>query len=170
MKALIKQIKDFADSDKQYGWLVVNYNGKEYSFPKRALIHYVFGYTAPLADIIPEYEPFSPSGMKCYMDNRFHTEVWLAAGFDLNDAYEFGCDEHSALQIAIKMIEEEWREKCEFDFTVLANGLKEDYIHGLVYDYLPPLSCNIHIQNAKKRKEKGMLEQLSFHMLVLNTI
>ena len=59
------QIHEYADNDEECGWLIVKHeSGKYFNLPKRALIHYVFGNTPALAKLLPEYEAFSPSGMR----------------------------------------------------------------------------------------------------------
>lgn len=39
-------------------------------------------------DLLPEWEPICPSGMKMLVDNPLHTDWWLGAGLALDDVYE----------------------------------------------------------------------------------
>lgn len=144
----VDKIRDYADDDKEYGWVELVHEGVQYRFPKRALIWYVFGNMTAIRNLLPEYTPFSYSGMKMMNDDRFHTDVILGSG--LYDTY------HDALHEAENMVEAEYEDQFRFDFTVLADGRKDKYsrISCMVYEYDPPLeegvSSNIHIQSQTK--------------------
>lgn len=156
---LRNEIHEYADDDTEYGWLLLHHEGRNYRFPKRAFIWYIFGNMTPLHDILPEYEAFSPSGLKLQMDNRYHSDVWLGAGFHIDDTYDHGSPQHGAFYEAERMIEKEMREIVQFDFTILANGLSDkSRISCMVYDHTPkenPRSkTNYHIEDAEPPKDK----------------
>lgn len=160
LEEIRQEVIEYANNDKEHGWLTVHHEGRNYKFPKRALVHHVFDRMKPMAKLIPPYEAFSPSGVKLQMDDPFHTDVLLGAGFDLDDAYKHRSDENEALHEAIRMIEDEYREKMRFDFTILANGfLHKDltYFSAEVYEYDGPLPKHTwssrHIDSAKKPKD-----------------
>lgn len=156
LEQLRQQIVEFADNDGEYGWLPVG----KFRFPKRALIHHVFGNMPPLKDLLPSYTAFSPVGLKLPLDNQFHSDLWIGAGFDLSDTYNRGSNETEALHEAVFLIEEEMKELVTFDFTILANNLKNDgsirdtVITVHVYQYDGPLEknqwSNTHIDCAEK--------------------
>lgn len=162
LEELRAEVIEYADNDKEHGWLSVTTDeGFTCKFPKRALIHHVFDRMHPMADLIPPYKAFSPSGVKLQMDDPFHTDLWLGAGFDIDEAYKHGSDKTDALHDAIRMIEDEYREKMTFDFTILANGFEhKDITHfsAEVFEYDGPLRKGVwssrHIDCADKPKNR----------------
>lgn len=124
-----RQIIEFANNDKECGWVESSVNGKAFKFPRRALMWYVFGESAPVRALLPPYEPFSGHGLKMDRDNPYHTDAWLGGGFDPKDAYgESEKDVEDALGAFLEakyIVEDDMKELISFDFTVLANGLPE---------------------------------------------
>jgi len=153
IEVLRQEIITYADKDSEHGWLVIRHEGKQHKFTKRALIHNVFEKMAPLQDLLPEYTPFSPPGLKLQMDDRYHSDVWLGAGFDLDDVYD-DSDDKDAYYEAIIAIEDEFHKITEFDFTILANGMDMDHIRCAVFEFDPPLKkdswSNTHVDSADK--------------------
>ena len=145
--ALRAAIIEFADNDTEYGWTTVYSEGKNYRFPKRALMHHVFRKMKPVQDMLPEYEAFSPYGCKMGGDDPFHTDCWLGAGFDIETAYDYGTPEHDAYHEASWAIEREMKKKFTFDFVVLADGLTSNidlsYLNFNVFQYDGPLKENV---------------------------
>ena len=149
----VKMVKEYADNDEEHGWLNVPFEGTVYKFPKRALIWYVFGRMTAIRDLLPEYEPFSYSGMKLTNDDRYHTDMILGAG--LTDSY------HDSIDEARRLIKEEYKKIFTFDFTVLADGrsYKEPYIPLMVYDHSPLKqgvisNINIHSQTEASYQKR----------------
>ncbi len=155
----IKLVKDYANNDKEHGWLKVVHEGKVYNFPKRALIWYVFGKMHAVRDLLPEYKAFTYSGFKMQMDNPYHTDMMLGAG--LTDSY------HDCIYEARRLIEKEYEKIFSFDFTVLADGRKDKdpYFSFTVYEHTPMRdgttwsSMNIHCQdkNDDKYEKKAIV-------------
>lgn len=156
MNNLKKSIIDYANSDKEYGWLEIEHEGKVYKFPKRAVIHAVFGNSYAIAKLMPEYEPFSDIDLKMINDNMFHSDAWIGAGLDIEKAYDYDIPEREVWHKATFEIEKEFKSLCDFDFTILANGIKETHFNASVYDF-EPLKENqwssTHIDCADKPKD-----------------
>jgi len=149
-----QQIIDYADNDTEYGWLKVHVEGRNYKLPKRAMILYTFGKSLANQRLLPKYNAFSGDGWKMQMDNRYHTDVLLGAGFDLDQYVPFQHDiMDEVLYAGSDAIEKEFHHMISFDFVVLANGQDERYFGDcMVYEYEPPLenntTSNIHIDCA----------------------
>lgn len=154
-----QKIIDYANNDKEYGWVKVTVEGKPFKFPKRALIWYVFGNSSAAIPLLPEYESFCGRDFKMYNDNAYHSDAWLGAGLDIDKAYDHDGDielAQEAFHEAKDIIEDEMQKVLSFDFTVLANALPDKLSSAsmMVYEAdkdLPSnISSNIHIQSQKK--------------------
>lgn len=170
-----KDIIEFANNDKEYGWHETVHDGKLYKFPKRALMWAVFGNSTAIIPMLPEYEPFCRSGFKMMNDNAFHSDVWLGAGFDLDKAYRMDIDDDDivagknieAYHEATYEIEDEFSDKFSFDFVVLANGLPKElkrfdmFVYKADPDYPPTSSSNIAIQCQNKSNLNEYCPQLN---------
>lgn len=161
IEELHMKIHEYADDDTEYGWHMQQRNGKTFRFPKRALLWYVFGNMRAMEDLLPEYEPFSPSGMKLQMDNRYHTDVMIGAGWDIEDRdmyWDHDCDENIALHEAKLAMEDEFHSLREFGFTILANTTNRKDFNCQVWDHEPKdnpnCSTNYHIDDVPAPKDR----------------
>jgi len=158
IEELQMQIHEYADDDEEYGWLIIRGESGTWRFPKRALIWYVFGGMTAMRDLLPEYEAFSPSGLKLQMDNRYHTDVMIGAGFGIDGTYDHGSDQNEALHEAVRQIEDEFKELRHFDFTILANAQSRKYFRCQVFDHEPKenpnSTTNYHIDDQDPPKDK----------------
>lgn len=148
IEELTTQISEYADNDKEHGWLTVG----KFRFPKRALIWYVFGKMHAMRDLLPEYEAFSFPGIKLQNDNVYHSDVLIGAGFDLDQTYTHDeSPENDALRDAEEQIEDEFQKLRRFDFTILAASHPRKRFHCMVYDHEPKEApdswSNIHIDD-----------------------
>lgn len=87
---LRKEISDFADNDKEFGWKVVkDKEGRELRMPGRALVYYaltsLYSVDRNILNTIPEYKVMSKNNIKMQSDNPYHTDVWIGAGLSLDD-------------------------------------------------------------------------------------
>jgi len=152
-------ITNYANNDEECGWFVIEHEGETFSFPKRAIMWAVFGNSNAISKLLPEYEAFSDYGLKMQGDNVFHTDCWLGAGFDIEDAYEHNTKESQAWVNAMYQIEHSFEDLLSFDFIILANELKtkENLMNARVYQYDKPLGKNswssTHIDCADKPSE-----------------
>jgi hypothetical protein len=159
IEELHMKVHEYADDDTEYGWHLQEYHGKVFRFPKRALLWYVFGNMRAMEDLLPEYEAFSPSGMKLQLDNRYHTDVMLGAGWDIEDRdfyWNFDSDEHRALHAAKLAMEDEFHALREFGFTILANTTNRKRFSCQVWDHEPKkenCKTNYHIDDVDAPKE-----------------
>ena len=137
MDKIEQEIIEYANNDKELGWLIFENEGQEWRFPKRATVWAVLGESAATRQLLPDYEAFAESGWKLQLDNPFHTDALIGAGFDIDNAYDHGSPEYNAWIYAGFLIEKEYREILKFDFTVLVNNLPIDrnYVSVMVYDY-----------------------------------
>ena len=138
MDKIAQQIIEYADNDAELGWLEFEHEGQQWRFPKRATVWAVLGNSAATRQLLPEYEAFADTGWKLQLDNSYHTDALLGAGIDIDNAYDRG-PAYEAWHHAGFLIEQEYRKKLKFDFTVLVNNLPTDrtYISVQVYDYKP---------------------------------
>jgi hypothetical protein len=165
--ALREQICNYADSDAGYGWWTYHDGDKNYQFPYRAMLHYVFGQSPVTAQQLPDYKAFSPPGLKMQNDDPFHSDVWIGAGLAIDTAYAVGYDDNEIFYDARSAFEDAHTNIMTFDFTVLANGLKKSVkaFNFTVYDYDPPLEkgswSSAHIESAPEAKYDSLLPELS---------
>ena len=152
-----ERIIDYANNDTEYGWLTVHHKGRNYKFPKRAMLYYVFERSIAMKKLLPEYKAFSGFGWKTTNDNRYHTDVLLGGGVDLihysNQPFDRNVIDDVLFQASI-MIEKEFKDLYVCDFVILANGRKETYLnYCMVYQYDPPLKESMwssnHIDSVK---------------------
>lgn len=116
---------DFADNDTEFGWETFEWTnpagGPKVTLraPKRALHCYALSATQS-RNMMPDYKPFSYSGMKMADDNPFHSDVWLGCGFGIDEsAYDRNNPIYrafSALQFKVQ------RELLNYEAHVLARG------------------------------------------------
>ncbi len=151
-----QDIIDFANNDTD-GWVIQG----EYKFPRRAITLCAVGYVN--RDLVPEYQAFSPCGLKMINDNQYHSDVWLGAGFDLDDAYNHSTPQSDAMYDAMEIIRDEVAKSTRLDFVLLANPKKAKQLHGMVFEHNTlPADCwssnNIHSIDRKERKlRKGII-------------
>lgn len=152
---LKNKIIEYANNDTEFGWFHINYEGLNYKFPKRALIWYTFGKMIAIKERLPEYTPFSYSGFKLPMDNCYHTDCMLGSYENENDLYDYRSNLMKACRKASWLIEEEYEDIFNFDFTILANSWKgPNFFKFMVYDHIPldfVGSSNIHILSALEK-------------------
>jgi hypothetical protein len=159
--ALKQKITQFANADGEFGWVKTQVDGKPYKFPKRALMWYIFGNSSPIIPLLPKYTPICGHGYKMQGDNPYHSDAWLGGGLCLDKAYKREGAEPQDLQAfsqAKDLVEDEMQDIISFDFTVLANGLKNITSANLsVYEALKTLppnstsSSHILCQESKPR-------------------
>lgn len=108
LQNLKKAITDYADSDDIFGWEHIPYedNGltKVLRVPRHAYLSYFLKSHGFLLNVLKSptaksmhpdlaralahpYKPFCTSGLKMQNDDPSHTDAWLGAGLDLEDAY-----------------------------------------------------------------------------------
>lgn len=169
VSTLRQEIAQFADQDTELGWHEEVYEGKLYKFPKRALLWSVFRQSSAIRKLLPAYKPFSHRGMKMAGDCPFHSDTWIGAGLDPDQAYEDDLDKHdeagraaiAAFQEAKNSVEYAMRDQFSFDFVVLANGRRDTspFLSVFVYEAMAPLPANtyssIHIQCQKPEKRRN---------------
>lgn len=117
---------EYADSDEEYGWFDYTWKstvpGKanlQVRAPHRALRCFALSTTSALKQM-PEYSAFSPSGLKLYEDNPYHTDVWLGCGFEIDDkAYDRDNPQYLAV---IDLMFEFQKKLLNFEVQVLARG------------------------------------------------
>lgn len=147
-----KDVIEFANNDAECGWLDLAHRGNSYRFPKRALIWYVFGRMHAITDLLPPYEAFAPMGAKLQLDDPYHTDTLLGAGIALDLGLQFDHPDTEALSLAVREIENEYRNEFKFDFTILANNLEilndRSSITVQVYDYPEPIDLSQRWQSS----------------------
>lgn len=127
------QVRHFADSDAEYGWLQLKgYDEQagrnvELRVPHRAFVCAALG-RARAWHLMPEYESRSPSGMKLPNDDRCHTDAWLGSGLELDAAYDHDLPEQRLFMKELYELQRKW---LSFSFDLLARG-KEDFVAGTV--------------------------------------
>lgn len=115
----------FADSDEEYGWMTHHWanpgEGADVTLrvPKRAMYCYALSVTA-FRNLMPSYEPVSESGLKMVRDNPFHSDVWLGAGYSIDDAYDRNNPVCKALEWLQYKIQ---KELLKFSAHVLSRGM-----------------------------------------------
>lgn len=127
-------ILDFAKNDSEYGIKMFRVRDRDtnqyvdFSVPYRAFLCLAYS-RARLGHLMPEYSPFTPSGLKGhFMDSPFHTDAWLGAGGSLDNAY----DEDLILQrVFMWKLHELQMELTQFSFSVLCKG-SERIVRGVV--------------------------------------
>lgn len=139
IEAIRAKVIEFADQDKDYPWVDFTSEPEEGApaitlrLPGRALACYALS-SARARHLMPEYTPFSPMGLKQQMDNPFHTDVVLGAGFMVtgDDAYKPYSPADKALNTAMYELQ---RKLLGFEFGVLARGdRKKGYLYGVAWD------------------------------------
>lgn len=58
------------------------------------------------ADLLPEWEPVCPSGMKMLVDNPLHTDWWLGAGLALEEVYETNAVNQAVWEFCSRLAEQ----------------------------------------------------------------
>lgn len=168
LKILTQKIIDYANNDKEYGWLEFEFENVKFKFPKRALIWYVFQHTSMVKKHLPPYDAISPIGVKMYGDSRYHTDVMLGAGIPLDSYHDVRTDEgllfNQAQHVAKMKIEKEFSKIFSFDFTILANGLPSEVkgFRAMVYEGVKKLEKNT-ISNVHILCQKGKTDFSDFY-------
>ena len=127
-------ILDYAKADAEYGLKMFRVRDRDtgqyvdLSVPYRAFLCLAYS-RARLNHLMPEYSPFTPPGLKGhFMDSSYHTDAWLGAGGNLENAY----DEDLILQrVFMWKLHELQMELTQFEFSILCKGC-EPKIQGTV--------------------------------------
>jgi phosphohistidine swiveling domain-containing protein len=123
----------FADADAEYGWLELSaYDEKagrnvQLRVPHRAFICAALD-RAKAQQLMPDYAPRCPSGLKLMNDDPYHSDAWIGAGMEIRDAYDREVPEQ---RLFLDKLYELQRQRLGFAFDVLARG-KDDYVFGEV--------------------------------------
>ena len=75
-------------------------------------------------DLLPEYQPYSPSGMKMNMDCRYHSDWMIAADLDLNKDYNSDSKVYNA---ASNISQKTQSDILDFECNILSYGDKQRY-------------------------------------------
>jgi phosphohistidine swiveling domain-containing protein len=138
-----KQAAEFADNDKEFGWLEYTHTDRDTNetctirVPGRALICTAV-HRAKVWHMIPQYTPFAKSGMKMYGDDPFHTDAWLGAGFSLDDAYNNDKIENVAF---FKLLFREQYRFLKVKSLILTSG-----------DQTKPITAHVLLANSEQAK------------------
>lgn len=130
------RIQTQTDWDVEYGWLELSAYDKEagrqvtLKVPRRAFICAALG-RARARDLMPDYEPVCPYGLKMPGDDRFHTDSWLGAGMDLEKAYDETLPEQRLFMSELYAMQEKMLSQ---DFHVLARPEESFFTGPVVHD------------------------------------
>lgn len=126
---LRKEISDYADNDKQYGWkTLVDDENRTLKVPGRAFMHYALNKCLKTEEVgdrfdllkqLPPYEPFSPTDLKMRGDDRMHTDAWFGAGLDLDNAYG---DQSWETALFFRSAFDFQKNLLDYDFHLLSRG------------------------------------------------
>lgn len=125
-----KQIIEYANNDKQYGWKILeNDEGQTIKVPGRAFLHFVAKniiniYKTDHQIELPPYTPICTSSLKLPNDDPLHTDCWIGAGLSVQKAYDPGAWEYRLFYD--KMAECQY-ELFEYEFNLLHRGSLEHF-------------------------------------------
>lgn len=124
IEVLHAQIAHQADHDTEYGWLQLKaFDAKagrnvELKVPHRAFICAALG-RAKAYHLMPDYDARCPSGLKMYNDDRWHSDAWIGAGLQPEDAYD---DEIPEQRLFMEELYNLQRKLLSCSFDILARG------------------------------------------------
>lgn len=130
------QIAHFADHDEAHGWLELSaYDtkaGRQVTLrvPHRAFICAALS-RARAWHLMPEYSPRCPSGLKMCNDDRYHSDAWVGAAQDPDEAYN---DDLPEQRLFMDQLYELQRKHLSFSFDVLARGAQSYFYGQVIHD------------------------------------
>jgi hypothetical protein len=85
--------KIFEQAEESGGFMTIKacHGEKEYRVPRAPFLKWCYTYGSHMiyqGELLPEWEPVSPSGLKMGGDNRYHTDYVIGAGFGPHEFYD----------------------------------------------------------------------------------
>lgn len=130
------QVAHFADNDAEYGWLELSAFDKQAArqvtlrVPHRAFICAALGRARAL-HLMPEYTPRCPVGLKMPADDRYHSDAWVGAGQDPDEAYN---DDLPEQRLFMEQLYDLQRKRLSFNFDVLARSEGKHFYGQVIHD------------------------------------